>query len=224
VDQRGYWWQNIPCPCVQREAFFSTARLFRTTFCGPRDGLASPGLQAGRPGGAGEASVSGRGPARLARSSRRRSEECFESSWARETDSPIIYVIQTSAGEETWFHILLRIARISRGSSARVSKPANLFVMAHSPSTLGCQDLCGSPPALLSCGRFAAERHAAKMRLGVRCGVSSPHRAPDRPVPRRSGVGQARTRACGEVRPSTRACGEVRPSACAAWWHALHAA
>ena len=65
----------------------------------------------------------------------------------------------------------------------------------------GGQDLRGSPPALLSCGRFAAERRAPKMRLRVRFGVSSPHRAPDRPAPLRPVRGRpGRALAAGAAR------------------------
>ena len=42
--------------------------------------------------------------------------------------------------------------------------------------------MCGGR---LPCCRATAVRHAPKMRLGVRFGVSSPHRAPDRPAPLR---------------------------------------
>ena len=58
------------------------------------------------------------------------------------------------------------------------------------------QELRGSPPALPSYSCFAAERHAPKMRLGVRFGVSSPHRAPDRPAPLRLCPGAMCAGAC----------------------------
>jgi hypothetical protein len=66
----------------------------------------------------------------------------------------------------------------------------------------GGQDLRGSSPALLSYSCFAAGRRDAKMRLGARFGVASPHGQPARPAPLRPvrGGPEARPRRPGHAR------------------------